>query len=73
VLVKNKLCMECTIIMRLISWNHSRGSEMLHSFHCPGPSVTLPVQGFVSVSKRVEMWKERLQVDLKSMGNLRSA
>jgi hypothetical protein len=25
--VKNKLCVECTVIMRLISWNHSRGSE----------------------------------------------
>ncbi len=25
--VKNKLCMKYTIVMRLISWIHSRGSE----------------------------------------------
>jgi hypothetical protein len=25
--VKNKPCVECTVIMRLISWNHSHGSE----------------------------------------------
>jgi hypothetical protein len=25
--VKNKPCAQCSIIIRLISWNHSRGSE----------------------------------------------
>ncbi len=27
--VKNKPCVDCTIIMHLISWNHSRVSETL--------------------------------------------
>ncbi len=27
--VKNKPCVECIIIMRLISWNHSRGSKTI--------------------------------------------
>jgi hypothetical protein len=30
--VKNKPCMVCTVIMRLISWNRSRGSEILVAF-----------------------------------------
>jgi hypothetical protein len=30
--VKNKPCMVCTVIMRLISWNRSRGSETLVAF-----------------------------------------
>jgi hypothetical protein len=30
--VKNKPCLECIVIMCLISWNHSRGSETIYSY-----------------------------------------
>jgi hypothetical protein len=46
--VKNKPCVECIIILCLIFWKHSRGSET-HTVHTPGGVVCYLQSGEVRV------------------------
>jgi hypothetical protein len=49
VLVKNQPCVVCIIIMRLISWNRSHGSETLILTDC---DVTMKTSGWPVVPEK---------------------